>query len=315
MIAPMHMPAEVRCERLLAEPDRLKRVVEILAASDPARNFANHAALEKAAAFITSEFRDAGLKPVDQEVPVDGKIYRNVRAHLGPTEGERLIIGAHYDVADESPDADGSVSSLAVEMPGADDNASGVAGLLEIARLLKPVAHTLKRPVELVAFTLEEPPNFGHDTMGSAVHARSLKAENVAVKLMIAIDMIGYFRDEAKSQLYPIGLLEWLYPGEGNFIGLVGRVREAWVLQKLKRIVRAHTKLPTRTLAAPALVPGVSLSDHRNYWSQGMPAIMVTDTAFMRNPHYHEPTDRPDTLDYERMAEVVNGLVGIAREL
>jgi Zn-dependent M28 family amino/carboxypeptidase len=210
--------------------------------------------------------------------------------------GARIVVGAHYDTAGPHP--------------GADDNASGVAGLLELARLLDGA--DLARPVELVGYPLEEPPYFSTSKMGSAVHARSLREQGVAVRAMLSLEMIGYFTDEPNSQALPLSLLRPFYPSEGNFIAVVGRW--GWGQRRLVRTVRDGmqdaTPLPVHSINAPRLVPGVAFSDHRNYWQAGYDAVMITDTAFYRNPHYHAPSDTPETLDYGRMAQVVDGVRG-----
>lgn len=285
----------------LADPARLETHVRALTRLQPPRDYMNFESLSKAGAFIENEFRGLGLEPRRQPVRSFGKEYFNVSVLLGPSEGDRLIIGAHYDVCGDQP--------------GADDNASGVAGILELARLLGPEASKLKIPLELIAYTLEEPPHFGGSQMGSAVHARSLKESGQGVRLMMSIEMIGYYSDEPGSQKYPVPLMDLMYPDRGNFIGIIGRPQEWLLMRKLKRAFRAFGDIELATLNSPPIVPGVTLSDHRSFWEEGFHAVMVTDTAFMRNPHYHQKSDTPETLDYKRMAEVVNGLYGIAREM
>ena len=197
--------------------------------------------------------------------------------------------------------------------PGADDNASGVAGLLELARLLAisppPVA------VELVAYTLEEPPHFRTDAMGSVWHARSLRRSGTKLRVMISLEMIGYFSDEPGSQRYPLPGLDLIYPRRGNFIAIIGRIDDAAMTRRLKAAMLGAADLPVHSMNAFALIPGVDFSDHRSYWAEGYPALMVTDTAFYRNPHYHRGTDTADRLDYVRMTKVVQGVYALTQVL
>jgi hypothetical protein len=257
---------------------------------------------QKAAAYITRRLSDAGGRMEVQEFSTPSGPYRNVVAHFGPEGGPRYVIGAHFDSCGPQP--------------GADDNASGVAGLLELAALLGKEP-SLPAHFELIAYNLEEPPFFGGAYMGSAVHARRLREQKADVALMLSLEMIGYFREEQGSQSYPIALMRLLYPSRGNFIGLVGRWDQRRALGAFKRACVGSSDIAVVSLAAPSFVPAIDFSDHRNYWEQGFPALMVTDTSFFRNPHYHQPTDTADTLDYRRMAEVVRmlhaGLLGHAR--
>ena len=209
---------------------------------------------------------------------------------------QRLVVGAHYDVYGENP--------------GADDNASGTAGLLELARLLKSQNPDLKYRVDLVAYTLEEPPFFRTEFMGSAVHAKSLFDAGIKVKGMISMDMIGYFSDAPKSQDYPLGLLKLFYPAVGNYIAVVGNLGNVGMVRKVKKEMKKAAALKVRSINAPASLPGIDFSDHRNYWKYDFDAVMITNTAFYRNKNYHEPTDTPETLNYEKMAEVVKGIYG-----
>ena len=252
--------------------------------------------LEQAAAYIQTSFEDAGAEVSSQPVLVDGRRYRNVIAKFGPAAGPVLVVGAHYDTQGDTP--------------GADDNASGVAGLLELGRLLgRSQPH---RAIELVAYTLEESPHFRTPDMGSARHAKSMTETNRKVELMLSLEMIGYFSDVPGSQQFPFPVMAWLYPDRGNFIALVGKLSDFGSMRKTKAAMAGATPLPVRSINAPPTLRGVDFSDHLNYWNEGMPAIMVTDTAFMRNPNYHRPGDTFDTLDYGRMAMVVQGVYAVA---
>ena len=163
----------------------------------------------------------------------------------------------------------------------------------------------LKHTVELVAYCTEEPPCFASEHMGSSHHARSLAEQKISVKAMIALEMIGFFSDDRNSQNYPVPLLRLFYPSRGNFISIVGDARQRLLIRKVKRCMNGATDLSVYSILAPASLPGVDFSDHRNYWENNFPAVMVTDTAFYRNHRYHQAGDTADRLDYERMAKVI----------
>jgi hypothetical protein len=271
----------------------LEATVRFLSTVSPARNFNNPDSMNKAAAYIAQEFAEYGLNPSEQEFVVLGRSYVNIIASVGPGEGSRVIVGAHYDVWGDNS--------------GADDNASGIAGLLEVARFAKKHESDLPYGVDFVAYALEEPPFFGTTQMGSHVHAEYLKRNSIKVKGMICLEMIGFFTDEKGSQSYPLSLLRLLYPSTGNFIGVVGNFNSSSLANHVADHLGATT-VDVRKLKAPPFLMGVDFSDHRNYWKFGYEAVMVTDTSFYRNPHYHEKTDTIDTLDFKRMREVVKGI-------
>lgn len=273
-------------------PGRLATDVRALAERFVPRDAAHPANLRAAADFIAARFKAAGIATEQQEFRAEGATYSNVSARLGPAGAARLVIGAHYDAAGPHP--------------GADDNASGVAGLLEVALRLRDTPLRLR--VDLVAFCLEEPPFFGSDAMGSAVYARALKQAGTRVHGIIALEMIGYFTDAKGSQQFPDPAMKAIYPNEGNFIAVVGRPQETDFVRRLQAAMRAASPLPVHSLNAPAATPGVALSDHASFWAAGYPGVMITDTAFFRNPNYHSATDTPATLDYARMAQVVDGV-------
>ena len=284
--------AEVRCAGVEVDPAILRAHVEALAGGQFApRDFDHPENLDRAAAWITEALRRTGATVREQAYQVDGRTYRNVLADFGPETPGLLVVGAHYDTAGDQP--------------GADDNASGVAGLLELARLLAarpPPSH-----VELVAWTLEEPPNFRSARMGSAVHATSLAAAGASVRLAISVEMIGVFSDAKHSQDYPAGL-GLFYPDTGNFVAVAGKWGQGAAVAEVARALRVGSRLPVETLSAPSFITGIDFSDHRNFWTHGFEAVMVTDTSFYRNDRYHTAADLPETLDYRRMAEVVKGL-------
>ncbi len=271
---------------------RLERHVGMLSQTYMPRNAAHPENLDRIATYIAQEFAHANARVIEQPYAVDGHTYRNVIGSYGPPTAERIVIGAHYDAAGE--------------FPGADDNASGVAGLIELAYLLGTVPLPIR--VELVAYTLEEPPYFRTPMMGSAVHARSLRQQGQPVRLMVSLEMIGYFTDAPNSQVFPSPILKLFYPSQGNFITIVGNVGQGGVVRRTKRAMRGASALPVYSINAPRFVPGVDFSDHLNYWAAGYHAIMITDTAFYRNPRYHTAHDTPETLDYPRMAMVVQGV-------
>lgn len=276
-----------------SDPGRLEAHVRMLAERFVPRDESHPEILDLAAAYIHQEFEKTGGVVSDQPYELDDKAYRNVIALFGPDTQERIVVGAHYD-------------SVAQDVPGADDNASGVAGLIELAYLLGTVSLPLR--VELVAYTLEEGQHFRTHRMGSAVHARSLKAQGVSVRAMFSLEMLGYFVDAPGSQRYPHPVLRLFYPSQGNFIAVVGKLDQPLIVRRVKKAMRVASRIPVYSISAPRSVPGIDFSDHRNYWEAGYDAVMITDTAFYRNPNYHTVRDTPDTLDYERMAKVVQGV-------
>lgn len=273
---------------------RLEADVRMLAQTLAPRHWKRQDNLDAVAAYLTTQFSQTGARVSEQAYDVEGGgRYRNVIASFGPAAGERIVIGAHYDAAGA--------------FAGADDNASGVAGLLELARMLGGSRGTAAR-LDLVAFTLEEPPYYGTPWMGSHVHAGALRSEAAVVRAIIVLEMIGYFSDARGSQRLPHPFLRLVYPSRGNFIAVVGRVGEAWLVRRVKRAMQEATDLDVYSMNGPVWIPGIDFSDHRSYWAHGYPAVMVTDTAFYRNDRYHTARDTPDTLDYRRMAEVVSGV-------
>lgn len=285
--------------RASADPAALRRHTVALSQEFHPRSFTDTVNLARCSAYIEDRFREAGLAVTNQAYTAFQAPCRNVIAVIPGREPRRVVVGAHYDAVAGSP--------------GADDNASGVAGLLELARLLRGLKPGLT--VELVAFCTEEPPCFGTEHMGSAHHARLLAERGTGVEAMIALEMIGTFSDEAGSQGYPVPLLRAFYPRSGSFIGVVGDWGQRGLIRRVKRGMKGSAALPVYSIAAPASVPGVDLSDHRCYWERGFPAVMVTDTAHYRNLEYHRAGDTADRLDYARMAQVVAGVYEVVRDL
>lgn len=284
-----------------ADPAYLQDWVEFLALEIGRRPAARPDLLERAADGIVRELASLGYDVRRQPVPTRrGSLSNIIASPPGSTDhaGPLLVMGAHYDTVSRSP--------------GADDNASGVAGLLAIARMLR---HDPPSGIRLAAFCPEEPPAFRTRRMGSYVYASSLQENHCRVIGMICLEMIGYFTDAPKSQSYPLPFMNLLYPGQGDFIAMVGNVRSAGWTKRISRAFRAGTDLPVETLNAPSIMVGIDFSDHWSFNRHGCQAAMVTDTAFYRNPHYHRPSDLPSTLDYTRMARVVAGLTAAARKL
>lgn len=268
--------------------EQLEQHVRRLSVSFHPRNWRHSANLDRCADYVRGELAAAGAVVRDQPYEVHGMLFRNVIGRFGPEQGELLVIGAHYDAFETTP--------------GADDNASGVAALLEVARLLG--THPPSQPVELVAFTLEEPPFFRTENMGSARYAAELKASNRPVAGVLILEMVGYFTDAPFSQDYPSPLLWLMYPSRGNFLAVVGRHDQGRWIREVKRGMAGATPLAIHSIRAPTALPGIDFSDHLNFWAQGYPAVMLTDTAFYRNKAYHTAHDTPERLDYDRMAEV-----------
>lgn len=251
--------------------------------------------LRKAEDYIVSQFASFGYSVSRQPFYFFGNVYHNIIAELpGTSSPEKiLVVGAHYDTVRATP--------------GADDNASGIAGVLGMARALAGAQVPIT--VRFAAFALEEPPVYRTESMGSYQYAQSLKLEQANVEGMICLEMIGFFRDGKDSQRYPLSLLALKYPKEGNYIAMVGNRAAKGFTERTAQRFRNAVDLPAVTLNAPAFVFGIDFSDHWSFYQFGYKAFMVTDTAFYRNPHYHAPTDLPETLDYARMAKVVEGLV------
>lgn len=278
----------------VADPDVLREEVRALTQDFGTRYYFQEGNMRKCREYIRAKFAAAGAVVEEQQYQVKGRSLYNVRGFYGDRNKPRVVVGAHYD----------SCFIEGGENPGADDNASGVAGLFGVARLLQK-----ERPkdvcVELVAYSSEEPPFFGTEEMGSYRHAELLSSEGVRVKGVLVLEMIGYFRDEKDSQQYPTPLFKLMYPSVGNFIAIVGGTQDQELIKTCKASMSGSAPLPVISTCLPRAMGSVHLSDHRNYWPFGYSAVMITDTSFYRNPHYHQLTDTWDTLDYERMAHVV----------
>lgn len=276
----------------ISDTSRVRKHMELITKTTKPRNYQNIDVLDTVAERIRQEFLKNTDRVSFQNYEVDQREYKNVIASFGPEEGERIIVGAHYDVCGDQE--------------GADDNASGIAGILELSNLLKN--QTLKHRIDLVAYTLEEPPYFNSKEMGSYVHARSLHDGKIPVKGMISLEMIGYYSDEKNSQDYPIGIMKWIYGNKGNYITVVQKSFCGSFAKQFKKLSFTNNSIPTKAFRAPSFFGGISLSDHKNYWQFGYSAVMVTNTAFFRNKNYHEETDKLATLNIPKMAKTIDGV-------
>ena len=280
--------------------DNLERHVEALAGRIGERNVWRPEAMAAAAGYIRSTLEDAGYVVNVQPFTSRGQSVANIEAVLpGHAAAEEIIVvGAHYD----------SVAGC----PGADDNASGVAALLELARLLAWT--TLPRTVRFVAFANEEAPFFYGDEMGSNLYAAAALAQGERIEAMLSLETLGYYTDQPGSQLYPFPF-SLFYPDTGNFIGFVGNLSSRSLVRQAVGAFRASTAFPSEGVAAPSGIEGIHWSDHWSFWEAGYPAIMVTDTAPFRYPHYHEASDTTQQLDYTGLARVTGGLADVIEVL
>ena len=280
--------------------DRLRQHVHILAGEIGERHLWRPAALERAAQYIEATWQAQGYQVARQSVMAEGKTVYNLETELSGSlqRAEIVVVGGHYDAV--------------LGSPGANDNATGTAAVLELRRLL--AERQLARTVRFVAFVNEEAPFFQTDAMGSWVYARRLRARGEQVVAMLSIETIGFYSDVAGSQHYPLpfGLF---YPRTGNFIGFVGNIASRALVRRSLAAFRQHTPFPSEGVAAPGWMTGIGWSDHWAFWQEGYPGVMVTDTALFRYAPYHTREDTPDRVNYERMARVVAGLARVITTL
>jgi len=289
--------------------EELRANVQKVAGEIGERNMSHYVQLNAAADFIEDSFSRAGLRTRRDSYEVRGEACHNIEAEIpgslqGATASQSshlpiIIIGAHYDSVFGSP--------------GANDNGSGVAAMLALARRFASAKP--KQTLRFVAFVNEEPPYFLSGEMGSQVYARRCKERGDKISAMISLETIGYFSDAPDSQTYPSPCLGVFYPKVGNFIGFVSNVHSRALLRRVIRLFRKHAKIPSEGASLPAFIPGVSWSDQWSFWQNGYPAIMVTDTAPFRYPYYHSSNDTPDKLDYDRFALVVGGMEKVIENL
>lgn len=272
----------------------------MLAATIGERNMSHYRQLQQTAEYVSGNFRAYGYTVREEPYQVDGRQAVNIEVELkGSRKPEEIVvIGAHYDSAMGSP--------------GANDNASGVAALLELARRFSTI--TPERTIRFVAFTNEEPPWFLTGLMGSRVYTAAARKRGDKIIAMLSLETIGYYTDTPKSQHYPQPFSPF-YPDRGNFIAFVGNLDSRSLLHTCISTFRNTTPFPSEGLAAPESIPGIGWSDQWSFWQEGYPGIMVTDTAPFRYPHYHEASDTPDKLQYEPMAKVVTGVGKVLESL
>lgn len=282
------------CNGAISDTTLIRSYLASLTKTNSFRSEDNIEQLNKTADLIKSVFIKYSDSVSIQEYVANGKIYKNVICSFGTDHLKRIILGAHYDVCRHQE--------------GADDNASGVVGLLELSRLLK--GQKLNYRIDLVAYSLEEPPYFRTKFMRSYVHAKSLADSRAKVYGMISLEMIGYFKDEEKTQDYPVGIFSLLYGSKGNYVTLVKGLDAGTFARKFSLQYRSLNTIRTEKFTAPFAFLGVAFSDDLNYWKFGYSSLMITDTAFNRNKNYHKTTDTMETLDIQRMAKVIDGVFG-----
>jgi Zn-dependent M28 family amino/carboxypeptidase len=256
--------------------------------------------LAQAAEYIEGEFNKAGFDPHRQSYQVADATCSNLEVEIqGAVSGSGVVvIGAHYDSV--------------VGSPAANDNASGVAALLALARRF--ATSQSDRTLRFVAFVNEEAPYAHTDKMGSWVYARRCRERGENVTAMLSLETIGYYRDEPGSQKYPPPL-RLVYPSQGNFVAFVGNTRFAKLMRQVVKVFRQTEPFPSQGGALPEAIHHIARSDHWSFWQEGYPALMVTDTAPFRYPYYHTSEDTVDKIDFERMARVVRGMVGVVQDL
>ncbi|MCE5228486.1 M28 family peptidase [bacterium] len=278
----------------------LERHVRVLAEEIGERSMDRFDRLELAADYVSAQFAATGIQPKSLSYNLEGHQPRNIELEFpgGANAGEIIVVGAHYD------------SELGT--PGANDNASGVAATIELARILKDKPRD--RTIRLVAFVNEEPPWFQTDVMGSMVYAKECRKNGDRIVGMLSLETIGYYSDAEGSQNYPLPALGKIYPSRGNFIGFVGNIGSRELVRNCVGAFRANAQFPCEGIAAPEALD-IGLSDHWSFWQAGYQALMITDTAPYRYPHYHSAQDTPDKIDYDRMARVVAGVASVVEDL
>lgn len=279
----------------------LERHINKLATEIGVRNMSKPAKLAETAEYIATNLSNLGYKVARQEYSADGALVCNIEAELsGTTKADEIILlGAHYDSANISP--------------GANDNASGVAGVLELARLF--AGKNQSRTIRFVLFTYEEPPYFATVNMGSAQYADRCAARNENIVAMIALETFGYYNDTPNSQSYPLPFLQLLYPNTGNFVAFIGNMPSDGLVRSFVKTFRQTTPFPSQGITAPEVLPGVDWSDQMYFWKHGYPGVMVTDTAVYRYPYYHTANDTEDNINFPAMARVVGGMERIIQSV
>ena len=272
---------------------RLTRHVYTLAGEIGERNIFKPRALSAAKNYIVEQWEQQGYKVTLQDYVVKGVTCSNIEITQAGTVDDKdmILIGAHYDSVQGSP--------------GANDNGSGVAALLELSRMFTTV--TSKHAVRFVAFVNEEPPFFYWDKMGSMIYAKAARQRKDKIRFMVSLETIGYYPTSPGSQHYP-PLFKRFYPDRGDFIAFVSNLKSRRIMRAAARTFREHSNFPLQHLATFSLIPGVGWSDHLSFWRNGYRAFMVTDTALYRYPYYHSAQDTPEKVDYEPFTKVTEGL-------
>ena len=279
---------QVNKELVSSLKEKLKRITK----TAKPRNYKNLATLNNIASYIKDELQKVCDSVAYQNFKVNDKDYKNVIGSLGTQNKERIIIGAHYDVCGDSE--------------GADDNASGVVGLLELAKKLSK--EELKYRIDFVAYTLEEPPFFRTKEMGSYMHAKDLFDKKIPVKGMLCLESIGYFNDAPNSQNFPVPAMHLKYGNKGDFITVVQNDKAKEFSSQIRTLMESDPLIKTASFKGNASLTGVDFSDHLNYWKFDFDAVMITNTAFFRNKNYHTDGDQMQTLDLEKMSLVIEQL-------
>lgn len=283
-----------------AKPERIQADIVRLATQFGPRSNARPEELSRVADDLLASLRATNARVSLQSFSVEGRAYQNVLSEHGfINDCGTIVVGAHYDTVPDSP--------------GADDNATGVAALLELNRLFAEQPPPCK--VVLAAYPLEELIATRAADAGSFIHAAELKRAKEPLRLMISLESIGYFSSQPGSQRYPMELLYWLYPDTGDFLAVVGKPTLSGATLEMKSAFARATTLPVASINASRAVKGIDFSDHRSFWLHGFDAVMLTDTAMFRNPNYHKRSDVPDSVDAKRVAEVVDGVLEYLRSL
>lgn len=280
---------------------QLQADIEQIAGVIGEHNYLHYDNLVAVADFIEQSFAEAGYEVQSQEYEANGQIFRNLAVEIPGSDkaDEIVVVGAHYDSVAGSP--------------GANDNGSGVAAVLALAKAL--AGQNFPRTLRFVTFTNEEQPFAHTEKMGSFVYAKACRDRNENVVAMLSLETIGYYSDQPGSQQYPLGLLEKIYPITGNFVAFVGNIASKRLVQQVVGSFRRHAQFPSQGTALPANIAGVDWSDHWSFWQHDYPGLMVTDTAPFRYPYYHTPEDTADKLDYHRLALVVQGLEHVITDI
>lgn len=265
--------------------------VEYLSVKIGERHLWKENSLEMASDYINSILESIGYDIWNQGFKCYGREVSNIIAQKKGENEESIIVGAHYDTVPGTP--------------GADDNASAVAVVLELGRLFKNA--NPQKTIHFVLFVNEEPPCFGSSNMGSMVYAKYVKEKGIPISVMVSLEMVGFF-SEAEIQDYPIPVMSFFYPKKANYIGVVGNFRSRRYVSIFKKGIRRFSKIVTQSLTAPEFFGGINLSDNYSFWHHGFRAIMITDTSFFRNKNYHQESDTIETLDFDKMVELVKGI-------